>query len=86
MIRALEALSESLAAKLAPFGVRVLIVEPATFRTRLFGAAFRTKPEGDGLPPSARRMPLEASHAEPSNSTESGDVVPASSREARPAW
>jgi len=44
---ALEALSESLAAELAPFGVRVLIVEPGAFRTSLFGSAFRTMPEMD---------------------------------------
>jgi NAD(P)-dependent dehydrogenase (short-subunit alcohol dehydrogenase family) len=41
---ALEAISESLAAEVAPFGVRVLIVEPGAFRTRLFGAAFRSLP------------------------------------------
>jgi NAD(P)-dependent dehydrogenase (short-subunit alcohol dehydrogenase family) len=41
---ALEAISESLAAEVAPFGVRVLIVEPGAFRTRLFGAAFRALP------------------------------------------
>jgi NAD(P)-dependent dehydrogenase (short-subunit alcohol dehydrogenase family) len=45
---ALEALSESLAAELAPFGVRVLIVEPGAFRTRLFGGAFRAMPELPG--------------------------------------
>lgn len=42
---ALEALSESLAAEVAPLGLRVLIVEPGEFRTQLFGAAFRTMPE-----------------------------------------
>jgi len=41
---ALEALSESLAAEVEPFGVRVLIVEPGAFRTRLFGAGFRSLP------------------------------------------
>jgi NAD(P)-dependent dehydrogenase (short-subunit alcohol dehydrogenase family) len=41
---ALEALSEAMAAELAPFGVRVLIVEPGAFRTRLFGSAFRAMP------------------------------------------
>jgi NAD(P)-dependent dehydrogenase (short-subunit alcohol dehydrogenase family) len=41
---ALEALSESLAAEIAPFGLRVLIVEPGAFRTALFGSAFRTMP------------------------------------------
>jgi NAD(P)-dependent dehydrogenase (short-subunit alcohol dehydrogenase family) len=44
---ALEALSESLAAEVAPFGIRVLIVEPGAFRTRLFGPAFRSMPEMD---------------------------------------
>jgi NAD(P)-dependent dehydrogenase (short-subunit alcohol dehydrogenase family) len=33
---ALEGLSEALAAELAPYGVRVLIVEPGAFRTSLF--------------------------------------------------
>jgi len=41
---ALEALSESLAPEVAPFGVRVLIVEPGAFRTRLFGAGFKSLP------------------------------------------
>jgi len=44
---ALEALSEALAAEVAPFGVRVLIVEPGAFRTRLFGSAFRSMPAMD---------------------------------------
>lgn len=44
---ALEGLSECMAAELAPLGVRVLIVEPGAFRTRLFGAAFRTMPAMD---------------------------------------
>ncbi len=44
---ALEAISEALAAEVAPLGVRVLIVEPGAFRTGLFGAAFRTMPEID---------------------------------------
>lgn len=42
---ALEAVSETLAAEVAPHGIRVLIVEPGAFRTELFGSAFRTMPE-----------------------------------------
>lgn len=41
---ALEAISEALAAEVAPLGLSVLIVEPGAFRTRLFGAAFRSMP------------------------------------------
>ena len=41
---ALEAISEALAVEVAPFGIRVLIVEPGSFRTRLFGSAFRAMP------------------------------------------
>jgi NAD(P)-dependent dehydrogenase (short-subunit alcohol dehydrogenase family) len=36
---ALEGLSESLAAEVAPFGIKVLIVEPGAFRTGLHGAS-----------------------------------------------
>jgi NAD(P)-dependent dehydrogenase (short-subunit alcohol dehydrogenase family) len=33
----LEGLAEALAAEVAPFGIRVLVVEPGAFRTNLFG-------------------------------------------------
>jgi NAD(P)-dependent dehydrogenase (short-subunit alcohol dehydrogenase family) len=49
---ALEGLSECLAKELAPFGVRVLIVEPGAFRTKLFGAAFRSLPALEAYAPS----------------------------------
>jgi NAD(P)-dependent dehydrogenase (short-subunit alcohol dehydrogenase family) len=41
---ALEGASEALAAELAPFGVKVLIVEPGAFRTELAGDAMRNMP------------------------------------------
>jgi NAD(P)-dependent dehydrogenase (short-subunit alcohol dehydrogenase family) len=48
----LEGLSECLAAEVAPFGLRVLIVEPGAFRTSLFGGAFRMLPELEAYAPS----------------------------------
>lgn len=44
---ALEGASEALAQELAPFGVKVLIVEPGAFRTRFAGAALRRMPAMD---------------------------------------
>ncbi len=44
---ALEALSEAVAAEVAPFGVRVLIVEPGSFRTGLLGRSLRAAPPLD---------------------------------------
>jgi NAD(P)-dependent dehydrogenase (short-subunit alcohol dehydrogenase family) len=41
---ALEGLSEAVAAEVAPFGVRVLIVEPGNFRTGLLGRSLRAAP------------------------------------------
>jgi NAD(P)-dependent dehydrogenase (short-subunit alcohol dehydrogenase family) len=38
---ALEGLSEAVASEVAPFGVRVLIVEPGSFRTGLLGRSLR---------------------------------------------
>ena len=39
---ALEGLSESLAHELAPFGIKVMIVEPSSFRTDFHGRSMRT--------------------------------------------
>ena len=41
---ALEGISEALAQELAPFGIKVLIVEPGAFRTNLAGAAMKHMP------------------------------------------
>jgi NAD(P)-dependent dehydrogenase (short-subunit alcohol dehydrogenase family) len=71
---ALEALSESLAAEVAPHGVRVLIVEPGAFRTRLFGAAFRTMPE---LPDYASTVGPFRAYAAGNDGTQPGDPVKA---------
>lgn len=42
---ALEGLSEALAQEVAPFGLKVLIVEPGAFRTDFAGGALRQMPE-----------------------------------------
>jgi NAD(P)-dependent dehydrogenase (short-subunit alcohol dehydrogenase family) len=71
---ALEAISESLAAELAPFGVRVLIVEPGAFRTRLFGGAFRALPAMDEY---ASTVGPTRAFAADSDGTQGGDPVKA---------
>ncbi|MBO9728693.1 MAG: SDR family NAD(P)-dependent oxidoreductase [Chitinophaga sp.] len=45
---ALEGISEALAAEMAPFGVKVVIVEPGQFKTELAGAAMKHMPEIPG--------------------------------------
>jgi NAD(P)-dependent dehydrogenase (short-subunit alcohol dehydrogenase family) len=42
---ALEGLSEALAAEVTPLGIKVLIVEPGSFRTELAGSAMKFMPE-----------------------------------------
>jgi NAD(P)-dependent dehydrogenase (short-subunit alcohol dehydrogenase family) len=48
---ALEGASEALAQEMAPFGVKVLIVEPGQFRTQLAGAGMRHMPVIDAYTP-----------------------------------
>lgn len=71
---ALEALSEALAAEVAPFGIRVLIVEPGAFRTSLFGAAFRTMPALDAY---AASVGPTRKYVEESAGKQPGDPVKA---------
>lgn len=71
---ALEGLSECLAAELAPFGVRVLLVEPGAFRTRLFGPAFRALPE---LEPYAETVGRIRSWVSASDGQQPGDPIKA---------
>jgi NAD(P)-dependent dehydrogenase (short-subunit alcohol dehydrogenase family) len=54
---ALEGMSEALAAEVAPFGVRVLIVEPGGFRTNITGPSFRVMPTAE--PYRATLQPLK---------------------------
>jgi NAD(P)-dependent dehydrogenase (short-subunit alcohol dehydrogenase family) len=44
---ALEGISEALAAEVAPFGIKVLIVEPGAFRTELASSAMKHMPAMD---------------------------------------
>jgi NAD(P)-dependent dehydrogenase (short-subunit alcohol dehydrogenase family) len=71
---ALEAVSEALAAELAPYGVRVLIVEPGAFRTRLFGSAFRAMP---ALPAYAETVGATRAYVEKEAGTQAGDPAKA---------
>ncbi len=71
---ALEAVSEALAAEVAPFGMRVLIVEPGAFRTRLFGAAFRTMP---AMPVYEETVGPTRKYAATSDNEQGGDPVKA---------
>ncbi|AFE11161.1 short-chain dehydrogenase/reductase [Corallococcus coralloides DSM 2259] len=71
---ALEGISEALAKEVAPFGLKVLLVEPGMFRTNLLGPSYRPMPE---LPAYAESMgPMRAWVAQ-SAGTQPGDPVKA---------
>jgi NAD(P)-dependent dehydrogenase (short-subunit alcohol dehydrogenase family) len=71
---ALEGLSECLAKEVAPFGIRVLIVEPGAFRTSLFGSALRKMPPIDAYAPTVGPTRAFASGA---NGVQPGDPLKA---------
>jgi NAD(P)-dependent dehydrogenase (short-subunit alcohol dehydrogenase family) len=71
---ALEAWSEAMAAEVAPFGLRVLIVEPGAFRTRLFGSAFRALP---AMPEYASTVGPTRAYAAQSDGVQGGDPAKA---------
>lgn len=67
---ALEALSEALAGEVEPYGIRVLIVEPGAFRTRLFGGAFRSLP---AMPEYTESVGPTRAYAEKEAGNQAGD-------------
>jgi NAD(P)-dependent dehydrogenase (short-subunit alcohol dehydrogenase family) len=71
---ALEGLSEALAAEVAPFGIKVLIVEPGQFRTNLAGAGMRHMPE---LPAYADTVGVTRRFAHDMHQTQEGDPLKA---------
>jgi NAD(P)-dependent dehydrogenase (short-subunit alcohol dehydrogenase family) len=71
---ALEGLSEAVAAEVAPLGVRVLIVEPGSFRTGLLGRSLRAAP---GLEPYAETVGATRAYIESEDGHQAGDPAKA---------
>jgi NAD(P)-dependent dehydrogenase (short-subunit alcohol dehydrogenase family) len=71
---ALEGLSEAVAAEVAPFNVRVLIVEPGSFRTGLLGRGMRAAP---ALEPYAETVGATRAYFESEAGRQPGDPAKA---------
>ena len=71
---ALEGLSESLGKEVEPLGVRVLIVEPGMFRTKLLGPSYRPMPELEAY---ARSVGAMREYAKQSHGQQPGDPAKA---------
>jgi NAD(P)-dependent dehydrogenase (short-subunit alcohol dehydrogenase family) len=71
---ALEGLSEAVAAELGPLGIRVLIVEPGSFRTGLLGRSLRAAPE---LEPYAETVGATRAYIEREDGNQAGDPAKA---------
>jgi NAD(P)-dependent dehydrogenase (short-subunit alcohol dehydrogenase family) len=73
---ALEGLSEAVAAEVAPFGVRVLIVEPGSFRTGLLGRGLQAAPS---MPEYASTVGGTRAYIESEDGNQAGDPRKAAS-------
>jgi NAD(P)-dependent dehydrogenase (short-subunit alcohol dehydrogenase family) len=71
---ALEGLSEAVAAELAPLGVRVLIVEPGSFRTELLGGSLRATAPIEAY---AETVGATRAYVESENGRQAGDPAKA---------
>jgi NAD(P)-dependent dehydrogenase (short-subunit alcohol dehydrogenase family) len=71
---ALEGLSEAIAGEVAPFGLRVMIVEPGSFRTGLLSASLRAAPP---LEPYAETVGATRAFFEDAHGKQAGDPAKA---------
>jgi NAD(P)-dependent dehydrogenase (short-subunit alcohol dehydrogenase family) len=84
---ALEGLSEALAVELAPFGVRVLIVEPGLFRTEILGPRLRAStemPEYREINRATRELPARPTESMPGDPAKAATAIMAALDSADP--